>query len=66
MPRQVRLPLPSSYIRCVARDCNARTTCARHLTIERDTFDGCCVIQERVCPTATLQHYLPLADPRSA
>lgn len=38
-PKRVRLPLPISFIRCLAVACDAGATCARHLTVERDPLD---------------------------
>lgn len=65
-PKRVRLPLPISFIRCLAVACDAGATCARHLTVERDPLDGSRFIKDRVCPATAKLNYLPVTDPWAA
>lgn len=66
MTKRVRLPLPISFVRCLAVGCAAGGTCARHLTVERDPLNGSRLIKDRVCPAGTKLNYLPITDPRAA
>jgi hypothetical protein len=63
MPKTVRLPLPASYIRCLARGCDKGARCARHATIGRDAFDGRSTVKQRVCSPEEQSFFLPLTDP---
>jgi len=63
--KHVRLPLPASFIRCLAHDCDQGDACARHVTIRHDVFDGSSTVKPRLCTPEDRDFLLPLADPEA-
>ena len=63
--KRVRLPLPISFTRCLAVNCDSGNTCARHLTVERDPLGRGRLIKDRVCPAKSKLNYLAI-DPWAA
>lgn len=58
------IPLPADYTRCLAHTahknewCPRRETCARHLTIRHDKFDGSLHVKERLCVSSEFEQFV--------
>lgn len=64
----INIPLPADYTRCLAHTahknewCPRRETCARHLTIRHDKFDGSLHIKERLCVSSEFEQFVQADD----